>query len=356
MAQLIRLVVVSMLLAMAYPVAAQETGGPAPAVVQTANVTRGTITPQTQFVGSIKYPEVAEVAAEVSGKVQEVRFEQGERVEQGAVLVSLNADLLRKELRAAEAAHARARAHLDRTRKDLGRIRNLYQQESVAEKLYDDNRFTVLESEQQVAALKAQLERVQVELAKKQVEAPFAGVILERLADRGEWVTPGKGIALLARDDVVDALVHVPEKVMSYCRVGVEAPVTIASSRTLGIIVAIIPEGDVPTRSFPVKVRLKNTGHFAQGMEARVLLPAEPPVEALIVPRDAVITAFGRTIVYAVVEGKAKMIPVQSVLYSGEQAGLTAAGLEPGMQVVTKGNERIRNGQPVRPVPTGKQG
>jgi hypothetical protein len=65
------------------------------------------------------------------------------------------------------------------------------------------------------------------------------------------------------------------------------------------------------------------------------------------VPRDAVLNIFGRTVVVAVVEAKAVIIPTQVVGYKGMKAGINAQRISEGMKVVVKGNERLINGQPV---------
>ncbi|HEY5765782.1 MAG TPA: hypothetical protein VIS30_07095, partial [Candidatus Deferrimicrobiaceae bacterium] len=68
---------------------------------------------------------------------------------------------------------------------------------------------------------------------------------------------------------------------------------------------------------------------------------------SLLVPRDALVTVMGQTVVFAVEEGKAKSIPVQVTAYEGGRVAVQAAGLARGMAVIVKGNERVREGQPV---------
>jgi multidrug efflux pump subunit AcrA (membrane-fusion protein) len=70
-------------------------------------------------------------------------------------------------------------------------------------------------------------------------------------------------------------------------------------------------------------------------------------VNALIVPRDAVIAKFGQNVVYAVTDSKANMMPVQILGYDGLNAGIQAKGLTDGMLVVVEGNERLQNQQAV---------
>jgi len=76
-------------------------------------------------------------------------------------------------------------------------------------------------------------------------------------------------------------------------------------------------------------------------------LPTGKIAQALIVPRDAVLSKFGQNVVYAVVEDKGNMIPVHIVGYDGLSAGVESQGLAEGMLVVVEGNERLRDGQTV---------
>ena len=67
-----------------------------PAKVAISEVRVGTIVPEAEFVGTVYYPQVSNVAAEVSGKVDIVNFEESDRVKKGQILAKINADLLRK--------------------------------------------------------------------------------------------------------------------------------------------------------------------------------------------------------------------------------------------------------------------
>ena len=122
---------------------------------------------------------------------------------------------------------------------------------------------------------------------------------------------------------------------------------TANGSNFVGTVIAIVPRGDVATRTFPVKIRTPNEYALIEGMSARVTLPTGKITQTLIVPRDAVISKFGQNVVYAVVDAKSKMLPVQIVGYDGLSAGIDSQGLAEGMFVVVEGNERLKNGQAV---------
>ena len=329
---------------------AQEKGGPPPALVSVSEVREGTIAPRTEFVGTVFYPEVSEVSAEVSGGIVEVRIEEGQRARKGDALVLLDSELLQKTLASTRASHGQVLVDLEKAKLDFQRVGNLYREDAIAEQVYDENRFRVKSLEKKAESLQAEMERLEAELRKKTIRAPFDGVIVKKLVDPGEWLSPGDKVASLARNDSVDVIVEVPGEVVGYARPGRTLDVKVGGAETKGTVVAVVPRGDIATRTFPVKVRVRNRYSLIEGMEARVSVPTGKSVLTLLVSRDAVVTVSGNTAVYAVEDGKAKMVPVKVLQYEGGNAGIEGNGLRKGMTVVVKGNERLRDGQPVRVV------
>ena len=338
---------VVLLLGAALPAAAQEKGGPPPALVTISEVREGMVDPQVEFVGTVYYPEVSEVSSEVSGSVVEVRFEEGHRVRKDDVLVRLDWDLLEKTLKGTRASYEQNQADLEKASRDLKRIEKLYREDSIAEQVYDENRFRVKSLEKRGEALKANLERLEVELTKKTVRAPFHGVVLKKNVDRGEWISPGTSVVTVARDDTMDVVVEVPGDVLPFVNRGRKVGIRIAGKEIQGTVSAIVPRGDVSTRTFPVKIRVPNQFSLIEGMEARVDIPSGKKEKSLLVPRDALVTAMGQTVVFTVVDAKAKRVPVTVTRYVGKDIAIRTNELQAGMEVLVKGNERIRDGQPV---------
>jgi len=321
--------------------------GPPPAVVSVTKVKTGNVAPQAEFIGTVFYEEVSDVASEVRGRVEAVRFEDGQRIKKNQVLIELGADILEKQLLATSATYEQALSELEIARIELKRMEKLYKVKSISEQSYDEDRFEVKGIEKRVESIKAEVERIEIELQKKIIRAPFDGVVIKRHVDRGEWLAEGATVAVLAKDDVVDIVANVSEKFIPYVKIGMPVKATINGHEISGSVLAVVPRGDIATRTFPVKIRTPNTQALIEGMSARVVLPVGEHRKTLLVPRDAVITVFGQIVVYAINDSKAQMIPVRVIGYQGLVAGIEGAGLAEGMQVVVKGNERLRNGQMV---------
>jgi len=146
----------------------------------------------------------------------------------------------------------------------------------------------------------------------------------------------------------MDIIVDVPEPVLPFVSQGTRVEVTAMDARIQGVVHAVIPTGDVGTRTFPVKIRVPGGKGLAQGMRATAHLPVGAKVQAVVVPRDAVVILQDQPMVFSVAEGKATMIPVKVVAYMGLEAAVLGPGLVEGMPVVVKGNERLYPGAPVR--------
>lgn len=260
-------------------------------------------------------------------------------------MVVLSADLLEKTIESTRASHGQVLADLENARLDFERIDYLYKAESIAGQAYDESRFRVLGLEKKAESLKAELGRLELEHEKKQVRSPFDGVIISKHVERGEWLSPGAKVAKVAADAVVDVIVDVPERIIPFVRAGRPASVEVGGRAHRGKILTVIPEGNVATRTFPVKLRLSNDGTLFEGMEARVMLPSGARKPAFLVPRDALLNVLGKYVIYVVAESRAKMVPVEVVGFEGLTAGIAAEGIQEGMKVVTKGNERLREGQ-----------
>ncbi len=321
--------------------------GMPPANVVVSEIMSGKVAPEMEFVGTVYYKEVSNVASEASGLVETVGFEEGKRMKKGQMLVKLSSELLNKTLNATKANHELVLSDLEQAKLILKRSEKLYKDKLVSEELYDEKRFNVNGLEKKAVSLNAEVERLEVELEKKTIRAPFDCLVIEKNIDRGEWLSPGSTLATVANDKIVDILVDVPEQVVKAISPGLQVTVKTSGSEIKGKVFAIIPRGDISTRTFPVKIRARNTISLIEGMEAVISLPISHEEKTLIVHRDAIITAFGSTVIFTVKDMKAEKVPVRVTGYKGMTAGIKAEGLEEGMKIVVKGNERLRPGQAV---------
>ena len=329
----------------------QKKQQPPPANVTVAQIHAGSVAPQAEFIATVFYQEISDTAAEMSGLVETVRFEEGQRVQKEQILVELNSELLLKRRQAARSSYEQNLSELKVAKIDLNRRETLFKRKSISEQSYDEIRYRVIGLEKRSSALRSQVEQLDIELKKKSIRAPFDGVVIKRHVDRGEWVSEGDTVAVIGKDDTIDIIAEVPERFIPYIKLGMPVSATANGRQLSGNVFAIVPKGDVTTRTFPIKIRTANKFALVEGMSARVILPTAESVKSLIVPRDAVINKFGKNIIATATDGKTAMIPVNVVGYNGLNAGVKSDQLDSGMLVVVEGNERLRDGQAITYAP-----
>ena len=325
----------------------QKKQDPPPANVSVAEVNSGMVAPQAEFIATVFFQEISDTAAEMSGLAEVVRFEEGQRVTEKQILVELGSELLQKRLQATTASYEQVLSELEIARIDLKRSLKLFKRKSISEQSYDEKRFRVIGLEKRAIAIKAQVQQLEIELYKKRIRAPFDGVVIKRHVDRGEWISEGETVAVIGKDDIIDIVADIPERFIQYVKNGMRVNAMANGNNLSGTVIAIVPRGDIATRTFPVKIRTANEFSLIEGMSARVILPTAKSRQTLIIPRDAIIAKFGQDVVFAVLDSKARMMPVHVIGYNGLNAGIESAELKAGMLVVVEGNERLRNEQVV---------
>jgi RND family efflux transporter MFP subunit len=149
-------------------------------------------------------------------------------------------------------------------------------------------------------------------------------------------------------------MVPVPERYVSLINKGDEAGVTFDALQNRafkGTIDAIILRAEQGARTFPVRIRIPNPDGFIKpGMLGRASLPVGKPYRAVLVPKDALVLSGAGKAVYLIIDQKAKLVPVQTGSAHGPLIEVKG-DLKPGLQVVVRGNERLRPGQSVQIIP-----
>lgn len=340
----------TLILALIAAVPAWGQPGFGPARVEAKPATKGTLTPTTEFRGTVYFKAISEVASEVAGKIESVHFETGQRVEAGAVLVSLDHALLDKELASIEAMRRRHSTELRDARVRFERAERLLADGITTTEQVDELRFRVESLQHQVASVSADIDRLTTLIGKYTIRAPFDGVVVERKSERGEWLSAGGPVGTVARTGTYEVLANVPEHYLDYVQAGGTTDLTIGNAAYKGKIEAILPRGDIATRSFSVKIIVETERNLLEGMSAMVSLPSGPQVTCVLIPRDGIVQLPNRKLVFTVAGSKAAEHSVTVLGYQGEYAGVESNGIQPGVDVIVKGQERLRDGADIEVV------
>jgi len=205
-------------------------------------------------------------------------------------------------------------------------------------------------AEADVAATAAVRARVVQRIGDAEVRAPFAGSVVAKLTEVGEWIDVGEAVVEIVQLDPIDAWLEVPEgDVDDLDRVPTVMIDVEPVGRTVsGSDVAIVARANELARTFPVRVRVPNTdGVLKPGMSVSAQIPTGENESVTTVHKDALLRDDAGTFVFFDAEGVAMPARVERLWGSGDRVVIRSAMLRAGMRVVTEGNERMFPGQPL---------
>jgi membrane fusion protein (multidrug efflux system) len=329
----------------ALTVIAPSAGAPNATVVEGEKVTTGSIDRQIEAVGTLASNESVVLAPEITGRITEILFEEGQMVKAGDPLIRLDDAIARAELAQAEASMILSKTNYDRAE-------TLLKEKSGTARARDEALSKLRTDQAGVALAKAKLE-------KSILRAPFDATIGLRNVSVGDYVNPGQQLVNL--EDIAQLKVdfRMPEVYLDALRVGqkIEVRIDAFSGQVFnGEVYAIDPRVDSNGRTVVLRARLSNEGGVLRpGLFARVNLLVSRNDTALLIPEQALIPQGTERYVYKVVDGKAAMTKVETGLRRGGQVevlnGLTADDV-----IVTAGQMKLRPDMAVTVIPTTGNG
>lgn len=330
-------------------VAAASAQQPPPARVAIAQVFEKEVAPTTPLVGVVDFDQNAGISSEISGLMIDHRMIEGKVVRKGDLLAQLNTDFLQKDIRVIDRQISQLDIRLEKTQKNLKRFETLFKEDATSEKEYDDLAFQLREFQIEKQALHVTRAKKKLELDKSGIRAPFDGLVVERFKDIGEWISPDDPICRLAAIGQTVVKVPVSEGLIRFVQSNQAVAVTIdALGRDFkGHVRTIVPKVDPKSKTFELKVGIEFVQGLLQNMSASVNVPSGYKKKLKMIKRDALVRFQGKTFVYTVKEGKAKILPVQVAAVDGEYLGVDALNITDGMSMVVDGNERLQPDQAV---------
>ncbi len=313
-----------------------DESGPRAASVETAAAERRRLARSVEAVGTTRARRSVEIVPLAPGRVVAVNFRPGAQVEAGEVLVELDADIERADLAEAEAMMAEKDQAVERARQ-------LQASSSIA-------RAQLEQVIAQAAAAKAARDRAQRHLADREIRAPFAGVVGLADIDAGARIEEGQAVARIDDLSEVEIEFSLPETLFAEINPGKAVAARSAAFPDQsfdGEVSAVDTRIDDVSRSFRVRAVVPNPeGALPAGMFMFLTLVLAED-EAVTVPEEAVIAQAAKTYVFVVGDGKAEK---RAVSTGQRQDGRIAIldGLDEGEMVVTRGTQRLRDGEAVR--------
>ena len=312
------------------------------ALVETDVLKKKELNDLQEFIGTVNFDKKSKIASESSGIAKNINFEVGQKVKKDEVLVQIDSDILDAQIKASKSAVNMYTVQLKNAKKNFERFSALLEKKSIAQKIYDDSKLEYDVANENLISANAKLNELIIQKSKKQIKAPFSGVIVEKNINTNEWLNQGSQVATIVNTQDLEIIFNLPISFINGLKEGDIYDIDISEQTIKAKLYAAIPSGDKLTRTFPVRFKADIKDMFVfDGASAKINFAKETKSEALVINRDAVIKRFNMDVIFAVVENKAVMIPVVVTTYSGMAAAITGQGLVDGMQIITKGNERV---------------
>jgi len=326
--------------------AQQAPGAPLSVGVVPAKVMK--MAPKMALPGTVVSLNDSHLASEVEGRVSWVA-NVGTIVAQNDIVAKIDDSVAGLQLASDKANVARLSAQVKYDKSQAIRLQNLFQQNAIATSTRDQ---AISTRDMDVAALaqaRAAMSKSQYQYDHSSIRAPFPGRVVQRLINPGEYATAGKDIVRLVDIGSLEVSVQTPIDTARYIHEGLALTVDIENRPVVANVRAIVPVGDIASRSLEVRITLP-PGAGLVGDAAKVYVPSAPMHDVLAVPRDALVLREDNTYVFKV-DGKnvAQRVAVETGSEDGplvEVHGL----LSPGDRVIVRGAERLETGQKVRAI------
>lgn len=302
-------------------------------------------------IGRLESRASPTVAAEIDGRVLGLAVDEGEQVETGALLATLDATSITLELKAAKAETGRIAALLDNEERRLERFRGLHQKGFIAREQLDDVEAQVAVLRAQQEATAARLRIVEDQHAKTIIRSPLAGRIERRLVSPGDFVRRGTPLFEIATSERLRALLPFPEALAQRLKPGLSVTLTSPLSpgySAEGVVTELRPAVGESSRAVWAMVDISNPGAWRPDATVRAEIVAEVHAGAVVVPARSLVRRPAGTLVY-VIDGERA---VQRVVDVGERLAdgsvEIVGGLEAGETVALEGADYLSDGALVR--------
>lgn len=335
-------------------------GNQAPLVV-TQDVIIIDYQPSKSYIGRIEAVEDTNITAQISGYLKARHFEEGQMVEKGQLLYSIEPSSFEAQVASAKATLAQAKASLKKAELDHQRGTNLLPRGSISQSEFDALTAALLGARAELEAANAQLKLAEVNLSYTQIRAPFSGRISDTKVSTGDLVSPSSGVlTTLVSLDPVHTSFSVSER--ERLAMGMDKVKGDGSAESRSVEVQLELENgeffehlgqldflgnriDTKTGTIAMRAIVTNPDQkLLPGQHIKVNLRDKNARDAIVVPRRAVQTDLEGNFVMVTTEGNIAERRNVELGAQVEQGIIIRKGLEQNDSVITQGLQRVRNG------------
>lgn len=286
--------------------------------------------------GNIRADEEIYLQMEASGRITHIAFEEGQTVREGQVLARINASELEAQKRRVE-----AQMNLAKIREQ--RQKDLLERQAIAQDEYDV-------ALNELVTMQAELENIKAQIDRRELRAPFDGVIGLRNVSEGAMVSTTDVVASLQKIDVLKIDFSVPERHQRNIDIGSEISYSVQGTEEMktGKIYAREPRIDQSTRTLRFRAMAENVDfQVLPGAFANVEISLRAIEDAILIPSESLVPEMTGYKVFLYRDGKVQSKDVQIGTRTDRRVLITE-GLSPGDSLLTTGLLQVRDGMNVR--------
>jgi len=371
--------------------------------VETVSPHRGSIDRRLHLTGTIVSEAMVNVLSKVSGILEKIQVEQGDRIKENQVVAMVEREEKEAQLQEAQAAldvlRARwaqmetgarpeeitqskqlvrqTKASWETSLDNYMRLKNLKERDFISQQRLDEAMLQVTLSEAeyrsakekltllrkgarqedrdallaQIRQAEASLRLTQIHLKNTTLRAPISGIISKRFLDQGSFVSTTTPIVRIVAMDRIKVLVQVVENELAQLRCGAKAEIYVDAYQKQvfrGGVSCISPTVDPESRMADIEIQVDNKDHrLKPGMFARVNLLVQRRDGVLLLSKDSLMREHGHTRVFVHENGRALLREV-SLGLEGEKYVEVVSGLQEGEEVIVAGQYELKDMMPVR--------
>jgi len=308
------------------------------------------------FAGSVE-PEVsADLAFRLLGRVVSRDVKVGDIVSKGTTIAALDPTALELAVQAAKAELSNAEAQFANAAASEERQRQLLASANTTQAVFDAAQQARKAAEASVERAKAALAKSQEQLGYARLFSDFDGVVTAVGAEVGQTVSAGQTVVTVARSDLREAVVDIPDQLTGDLTAGTPFQVILQSLPTIETqakLREVAPQAEGSTRTRRVKLTLidpPQAFRLGSTVTATRVTKVAPTIE---LPMSALLEKNGADKVW-IVDPQTSSVSTKEIKVTAKGAAtfIVAEGLEAGMRVVTAGVHSLSEGQKVK-VPEG---
>ena len=304
----------------------------APILVEVASPRQHTFDQGFHYLGTFEPTRHNTIGSDAAGKVIKIGFDEGDKLSKGSFLIKLDDELLELQLE-------NALINLESQRNDDARNANLLKDNIITGVQYEKTKLALRSAEAQVKQMKRQLQN-------SSIKAPFAGVVTKKMVDVGSFIGMGTPILELTDISSLKLNISVPERDVLKFKKGQNVTVFADVYQNIpfkGKVTSISVKADA-SHNFKIEITTPNSSKtpLMAGMYGSVKLENSTAIEALSIPRKALIGSTKKPQVFLVKNGKAIRTNFTAGTSDAEFIEIVD-GLSKNDQIIIKGQINVQN-------------